>query len=72
MKVCSLQLTNEKNGASSGNMKNKLVSWRLTEQPKGNVCEWCGEEFNQWNQLHHHVYRGLCPNDPYPDMRKPL
>ena len=37
-----------------------------------NQCEWCDEHFNDFSRLHHHVYRGLCPKDPWSEMRKPL
>jgi len=34
------------------------------------ICEWCNDIFDEWSQLHHHVYHGLCSKDPYPEMRK--
>jgi len=45
---------------------------KMIVQIDGHECKWCNKKFNNFAGLHHHVYRGLCINDPYPEMRKIL
>jgi len=35
-----------------------------------NQCEWCLTKFSNFLDLHHHVHKDHCPNDPWPEMRK--